>query len=366
MRLPSFLHKFSSTRYDPRGAYPDPILKDLLVFVTDRCNMRCQHCMFWQRIDSPGNEMPLASIQAIAKSIDPLRTAVLTGGEPFLRKDIRAIVETFYRDNGAKHVQVDSNGLVIEPMVQLVQSDIARRYENHLSYQVSIDGFAETHDRLRQTPGSFNKIIANLKRLVDLKEKHTHFRLVVLTNINQHNYQEIDALAQFLWDEVGVDHAYDIVRGSEHSTWNIPPDIKVDENPRDCDFLPREALGGIMNTVKEIDRREGGAHAQFVRQLEYQVDLYLGRPVPFRCLTAGRTIGTIYSDGSVAACEFTNPFAHLSDYQYDLGRLWRSEIAKKQRGRLTGCRCCHSCFMLTSMEEWERQQNELGKRKNVM
>jgi MoaA/NifB/PqqE/SkfB family radical SAM enzyme len=360
MQLPVFLRRFWTTSGDERGMFPEPQLRDVILFVTDRCNLRCKHCMFWERIDSPGAEMPLDNLQKIARSIPALRTVVLTGGEPFLRKDIAQIVETFYAENRCCHLQIDSNGLVIESMVDLVEKDIAAKYQSHLSFQISLDGFEEKHEAIRQAPGSFTKTVANIKRLVALKKDHPFFRIVVLTNINKNNYNDIEALSDFLSNDVGVDHAFDIVRGSGHSSWGIPKEIITEENPRDCDFPPLDELQRIMDLITRIDEREGGVHAQFVRQLQYQVDLYLGRPIPFRCLTAGRTIGTIYSNGAVAACEFTKPFAHLEDYQYDLNKLWQSQFAEERRNQIKGCRCCHSCFVLTSMEEWENQISRNG------
>ena len=357
MRLPSFLHwlrfSFHGLASVQKGGYPDPQLKDLILFVTERCNLRCRHCLFWQRIDSPGKELSLEQIQKIAGSVPALRTMVLTGGEPFLRKDLPQIAESFYRINHARHVQIDSNGLLIEPMISLLEQNLAKTYQSHLTYQISLDGLEENHDRLRQSPGSFKKTVENLKQLVSIKKDFPYFRLVVLSNIHSQNYEDIEPLSRLLSEEIGVEHAFDIVRGSHYSSWGIPENIRVEEDPRDCALPPKEQLRPIIETIKKIDENEGGIHREFVRQLEYQTDMYLGKPVPFPCVTAGRTIGTVYSDGSVAACEFTKPFANLADFDYDLGTLWCSECAGEQRKQITRCRCCHSCFVLTSMQEWE-------------
>ena len=370
MRLPSFLRwlpflsgisnkqlpKRSSAK---RNLYPSPLLNDLILFVTERCNMRCRHCMFWQRIDTPGSEFSLEQIEAVAGSLQPLRTIALTGGEPFLRKDIVQIVEAFYEINHSQHVQVDTNGLQLEPMINLLNQNLAEAYQSHLTFQISLDGLEENHDLLRQSPGSFRKTVENLKKLATIKSNYPYFRLVVLTNINSLNYGDIEPVSRLLWDEIGIEHAFDIVRGSDYSSWGIPSDIKVEEAPRDCVLPPMDQLEPIIAAIKKIDEHEGGIHREFVRQLEYQVDMYMGKPVPFPCVTAGRTIGTVYSDGSVAACEFTKPFANLKDFEYDLGTLWRSEMAEKRRKQITQCRCCHSCFVLTSMQEWEAGNSSL-------
>ncbi|RJP25403.1 MAG: radical SAM protein [Candidatus Omnitrophota bacterium] len=357
MRFPRLFPFSRSAVIDPLGTYPPPQAKDIILFVTDRCNMRCEHCMFWQRIDDPGPEMTLVQFQQIARTAPALRTVSITGGEPFLRNDLDEIVESFYRENRTHNVQINTNGLLWERMEHLIELDLAAKYEHFLSFQVSIDGLEKNHDRLRQLPGSFRKITNNLKRLVALTKEHPYFRVVVLTNVNKHNYREIDELSHFLWDEIGVQHAFDLVRGVTFSSWGIPQAIIEKGDPRDCDLPPMQELEGILDAIRRINRREGGHFDQFVRQLEVQVGLYLGIPAPFRCLSAGRTAGVIYGDGSVAACEFTKPFAHLADFDYDLDRLWRSRQAELRRNQITGCSCSHTCFVLTSLVEWEEQQN---------
>lgn len=359
MRYPRIWQWWNPRKPDLRGTYPEPDLSDLILFVTDRCNMQCDHCIFWERIDTPGPELTLEQIQRLAGSISPLRTVAVTGGEPFLRNDLDAILETFFRDNGATHIHVNSNGLLLERMKKPIVSELSSQYEKLLTYQISLDGFEATHDRLRRMPGSFRKIVENLKQLLNLTRDNPYFRIVVLTNINKENYHEIDALGQFLWNDLCVEHAFDLVRGSRWSTWGIPEEIQVHEDPRDCELPPLEVLPDILETIRAVNTREGGRLDAWVRQLEIQVGLYLGKPSPIRCLTAGRTTGVVYTDGSVAACEFTVPFAHLQQYDYDFHRLWHSHEADARRRQITGCSCAHSCFVIGSLQEWEEQQAKL-------
>lgn len=355
IQWPRFLRWFHTPPSDPMGMYPAPRLKDLILFVTDRCNMRCDHCMFWRRIDDPGPEMSLEQLQTLARSIPPLRTAALTGGEPFLRKDLPAIVEIFFQYNQTLHVQVNTNGLLLDRMEDLLQSDLAARYQRHLTYQVSVDGLEQTHERLRRAPGSFAKILHNLERLVELSKKHAYFRIVVLTNVNKNNHHEIEELADILRNKIGVEHTYDLVRGVSFSSWNIPGDIRQEDDPRECDLPSLDELDSIFARIQAVNQREGRPFDQFMRQLGVQIGLYHGRPAPFHCLSAGRTAGVVYSDGSVAACEFTLPFARLEDWNYDLNRLWISKAASERRKRIQCCRCTHTCFVLTSLQEWEEQ-----------
>ncbi len=178
----------------------------------------------------------------------------------------------------------------------------------------------------------------------------------MLTNINKGNYHQIEELADYLWNEVGVEHTYDLVRGVSFSAWNIPEDIIVHEDPRDCDLPPLDKLDEIHEAIKRVNDREGNRFDQCVRQVGVQIQMYKNQLPPVRCISAGRTAGVIYSDGSVAACEFTKPFANIYDYDCDLRALWCSYEGDLRRSQITGCTCAHSCFVLTSLQEWEEQQ----------
>ena len=83
------------------GELPSPPF--LVLFINSVCNMKCDHCMFWERIDNPGEEMALSDMETVARSIPPLRTLSLTGGEPFLRSDLSKILDLFYRENQTHH-----------------------------------------------------------------------------------------------------------------------------------------------------------------------------------------------------------------------------------------------------------------------
>ncbi|MFH1744196.1 MAG: radical SAM protein [bacterium] len=346
-----FFSRKPSSSPNAQVPYPEARLKDLIFFVTDRCNMRCDHCMFWRRVDSPGPELGCDEIEKTAQSVPPLRTAALTGGEPFLRQDLWEIVRTFFQRNRTHHVQVDTNGLLLDRMLEVIDRFADLSPGRYLTYQVSLDGLSETHDRLRRTPGSFERVLSSLKACREVQSKVPYFRVVVLTNVNRENVNEIEPLAGLL-SGMQIPHVYDFVRGAGFSAWDVPKDIQIEDDPRDCALPSLEELKDLMERIAGIEKREGGEFGQWITQLRYQIDLYQGGRPPFPCLSAGRTAGVVYSDGSVTACEFTQPFARLADYDFDLGRLWAGPEAGGRRSQITHCRCAHSCFLLTSHQEW--------------
>ena len=61
----------------------------LTYLTTFRCNARCVMCDSWQK--GGGDELSLAAIEGIFAQLPRLDAVRLSGGEPFLRRDLREI-----------------------------------------------------------------------------------------------------------------------------------------------------------------------------------------------------------------------------------------------------------------------------------
>lgn len=156
--------------------------------LTYRCNLRCLQCPFPDlTADSPTFEQVCQVLDRLSERGD--RLIIFEGGEPFLWVDESG------GENGQRHcfqdvveyarkrfvcVGVTTNGT----MPLDVPADIV---------WVSIDGFAETHNRLRQAGARdlFHQVIENI-------QKSNHPRLFAHITANAENYTEIPQLVQFL------------------------------------------------------------------------------------------------------------------------------------------------------------------------
>ncbi|MFZ5892511.1 MAG: radical SAM protein [Myxococcota bacterium] len=69
----------------------------VLVQVTNRCNMRCSFCDFWPNPAAKGEELTVADFQRIARELAELGCFLVSieGGEPLVRKDLEEIVAAF-------------------------------------------------------------------------------------------------------------------------------------------------------------------------------------------------------------------------------------------------------------------------------
>lgn len=133
--------------------------KDATWDLTYACNLRCSHCLTNSGKSKQGE---LDTIQAFAL-IDRLREAKvlrvsLTGGEPFLRPDLVAIIRRITDVN--MRVDIATNGFDIQDHILSRLQDLPL-----FQVQVSIDGTEQQHDSLRGVEGAFARSCQTVRRL---------------------------------------------------------------------------------------------------------------------------------------------------------------------------------------------------------
>jgi len=167
--------------------------------LTERCNLRCRHCYQSGAV----SEM---SCEEICRAVDNVRSAFeswvteydmemspsfhFTGGEPFLRQDLFAILD-YVRKCGFS-IALMSNGTLID-------GDMARRIREAgvSDVQISLDGLESTHDSLRGK-GSFQRTLEGIRNLVS-QGVEANINLTV-SRINMGQTGELVRLAE----ELGV------------------------------------------------------------------------------------------------------------------------------------------------------------------
>ena len=117
----------------------------------------------------------------------------LAGGEPFMRKDLRELVEGIVRNR--MRFSILTNGtLITGPMAAFLAST-----ERCNSVQVSLDGsVSETHDAFRGN-GSFERAVSGLRSLQDHRVPVT-----VRMTLHRHNVNDIEETARFLLEDLNL------------------------------------------------------------------------------------------------------------------------------------------------------------------
>ncbi len=167
---------------------------DLLI--TGRCNLRCKYCSHFTSGADVEEDLPteewLRFFQVLNRAM--VMDVCLQGGEPFVREDIKELIEGIVR-NGMRFTILSNGTLITDDMAKFLASTGRCNY-----VQVSIDGsVAETHDVCRGA-GNFDLAVNGLKLL----RKHGVSAAVRVT-IHRGNVRDLDNVARLLLEDFGLD-----------------------------------------------------------------------------------------------------------------------------------------------------------------
>ncbi|HXI20441.1 MAG TPA: radical SAM protein, partial [Gemmatimonadales bacterium] len=178
---------FPTPAYPGRSELIQPDgLRELWLQLNNNCNLACGHCLVGS---GPGKEigLPLARLVAIIDSAVALGTGrlYLTGGEPFVRRDIFELLRHATEARGLE-VIILTNGTVFRGPVRQALGQLDR---GHVRFQVSLDGAtARTNDPIRG-PGTFVRALDGARLLSDLG-----FEVSLTTVTTRENLPELPEL----------------------------------------------------------------------------------------------------------------------------------------------------------------------------
>lgn len=174
----------------------------LRLAVTDRCNLRCNYCMPSEGIDFVKNdklltidELSLLSEILVAQGIDKIR---ITGGEPFVRKDLMLLLRNLSKLEALNDISVTTNATLIGPHIDELK-ELGVKNVN-----ISLDAInKETFERITRR-NQYEIVHNNLIRLIT-EGFNVRTNFVVLSNQNTEDIlpmleltKEFDVSVRFL------------------------------------------------------------------------------------------------------------------------------------------------------------------------
>ena len=122
--------------------YNHPKLYHLFLEVTSRCNARCEHCGSSCGYEKPKNEVSKEKLMETLKEVADHYNASeillnVTGGEPFLRKDLFEIMD--YAVSLGFHWGITSNGILIDEELVLNGFSEGDAYISFLTHDPDLD-----------------------------------------------------------------------------------------------------------------------------------------------------------------------------------------------------------------------------------
>lgn len=335
----------------------DSILKSLRVltfFVTTTCNAKCETCFYADNLnDDKVALLSLQEIEQIARSMPKFSHLLFSGGEPVMRRELPEIASLFARHSGICSIDMPTNGLLPKRVVEVATRILDEHPDVLLTIGLSLDGLAETHDRLRGVPRNFDRSMETFDALDALRKERLalhrsgkgpdpRLRLITLTCVNNQNIDEVGALAEWITANKDVDGmSFEALRGEPKDKTLLPP------TPDQFDRVVAMSMD-INNRL--FSRRFVEERA---RRLAYMRNVYRAQrehittgKIPMTCL-AGINLAVLEPDGRVRFCELLDEVGDLRATGFDFRKVWFSDEAVHQRRWIRESRCsCTHCVNL--------------------
>ena len=302
--------------------------------VTRTCNLICKHCRGDSKKMTYPDELTFKEIQSILDNVASFSSPIIiiTGGEPFTRKDIFDIT-AYSTSLGLRTVLATCGHFLNDDNVQkLIDTGISR-------ISVSLDGAThDVHDNFRGIPGAFETAV---KGLQTARKHGLDFQInSTLTALNIDELEAIHDLAGSLG--ATAFHPFLLVpmgRGTELIDCALSPDEYEDALVR----ISKIAL----NSPLEIKPTCSPHYSRVIRQMKAS-DKSISHPSPPSQKSAnehsvghsaskgcigGKNFIFISHTGKVQICGFLEVEAgDLRDENYDLRPIWeKSEFLKEIR-----------------------------------
>jgi MoaA/NifB/PqqE/SkfB family radical SAM enzyme len=321
---------------------PGEALAQWTHFVTSVCNARCAHCFY--PINAGKNELTLPEIERFVATLPPIRLLLISGGEPFLRRDLPEIIRAYFERCGVFNVGVPTNGFAAAEIAAVAARICSFSPELSLGISVSIDGFQEFHDRVRAVPGLYDRALQSLESLLDLSRSTPNLTVGVTTVFMRDNQKEIEDFCEFIWDRYRPSHhSLGLIRGDAYDA-RLKEGLDVDLYERlsrkiDSRYPPDEARtgwrGARTRARREINRR----------RFEYVARQARGGGFEGFC-HAGEREFVLTEDGVIYGCELIGtPLGNVRESGYDFSKIRGGEAVARfvedKHARL--CRCTHEC-----------------------
>jgi MoaA/NifB/PqqE/SkfB family radical SAM enzyme len=185
-------------------AYP-PL--SVFIHVNSTCNLKCYFCdvgigdedsMFFQNVKGKQQgDMPIEKFKALIDEVKAFRPLVsLPATEPLFYPHIVEAVK--YITEAGLHSVIATNGTLLEKhAADLIAAGLTKPV-------ISLDGPPAVHDKIRGIPGTFDRVMAGVERLVEEKKKASSDTPLIFANyvITQDNH---DCLVDFL-ENINLDY----------------------------------------------------------------------------------------------------------------------------------------------------------------
>ena len=289
------------------------------VIVTYRCNARCNMCNRFKAPSQPEDEISIETI----KKLPEMYFTNITGGEPFIREDIKDIVRELRKKSD--RIVISTNGFFTDKII-----DLCKEFPD-IGIRISIEGLEQTNNEIRGLPDGFNRGYTTLKKLREMGLKDVGFGMTV----QDRNAPDLTELYK-LSDELDMEFA---TASLHNSFYFVEAKNIIKDRP-----MVAENFEKLINMLLKSNSPKKWFRAYFNHGL---INYIYGQK---RLLPCDMSFDTFFIDpyGDVMPCNGTKDkevMGNLNEQTWD--ELWNSEAAERVRNVVR--HCDRSCWMIGSV-----------------
>lgn len=166
----------------------------LTYLITKKCNSRCIMCNIWKEKKFK-KELTIEELRELGKSkyLKNVLFLGVSGGEPFLRKDlVESIIALTKNMKKIKQISFSTNGLLQKKIENDIKKLLKFKKKIRIDLSVSVEGRKDKNDKIRGIKGGYKKALETIDALKKIKNNRLDIslRLAILPS----NYKEIPKL----------------------------------------------------------------------------------------------------------------------------------------------------------------------------
>lgn len=289
------------------------------VIVTYRCNARCTMCNRYKAPSKPEEEISIETI----KKLPQMHFTNITGGEPFIRNDLKDIVRELYKKSD--RIVISTNGFFTDRII-----DLCKEFPN-VGIRISIEGLEDTNNAIRGLENGFNRGYTTLKKLVEMNHPDVGFGMTV----QDANAKDLVPLYE-LSNEMNMEFA---TASLHNSFYFVEAKNIIKDRP-----MVAQNFENLINELLKSNSPKKWFRAYFNHGL---INYIYGQK---RLLPCDMAFDTFFIDpyGDVMPCNGTKEkevMGNLNEQSWN--ELWASEQADKVRAKVRGCN--RNCWMIGSV-----------------
>ena len=270
------------------------------------CNCRCVMCDIWK-----GNrnlkQLNEQDIQGLLSSLKKFGTqqVLMSGGEALLNPHFFRFCEILNKEK--IKVSLLSTGLTLKKNASMLVG-----YVNDII--VSLDGDEETHDRIRNIPGAFQKM---KEGIADIKRLNPDFKITGRTVIHQLNFRKwltiIEAAKEIGLQQISFlpadvsSHAF-----NRELIWDEKRQQEILLSENDLPVLENIIENLLIHNSYDFENNFIAESPQKIRNIySYYAAFYGLNDFPFKRCNAPWVSTVVEADGNVRPCFFHQSYGNL-------------------------------------------------------